>query len=164
MYPAQPSLASCDSGDPRNAVANRFLSWPLGYTRSIRVATLARRHYESAQTHQHRKHNHTPRNQFFSILLQLVVADLGVLESFCLIGYVESICSTRSCHLTFANRGIPVVMSECSPSRNVKWPGYETLFVAFTSKKYAFECRSEASQFVQLLCHSSLLTLQMFIS
>ncbi|KAF8318953.1 kinase-like protein, partial [Clavulina sp. PMI_390] len=41
--------------------------------------------------------------------------------------------------------GIPVVMT-------------------FASKKYAFECRSEASQFVQLLCHSSLLTLQMFIS
>ncbi|KAF9517267.1 hypothetical protein BS47DRAFT_1483463 [Hydnum rufescens UP504] len=57
----------------------------------------------------------------------LVTADLGVLESFCLIG------------------GIPVVMT-------------------FTSKKYSSECRFEASNFVRLLCHSSILTLQMFIS
>ncbi|KAF8333555.1 uncharacterized protein EI90DRAFT_3145216 [Cantharellus anzutake] len=57
----------------------------------------------------------------------LVTNDLGILESFCLIG------------------GIPVVM-------------------AFTSKKYSLECRSEASNFVQLLCQSSMLTLQMFIS
>ncbi|KAG8846902.1 hypothetical protein FRB96_001747 [Tulasnella sp. 330] len=41
--------------------------------------------------------------------------------------------------------GIPVVMT-------------------FTTKKYSSECRLEASHFVRLLCHSSVLTLQMFIS
>lgn len=34
----------------------------------------------------------------------------------------------------------------------------------FTSKKYSSECRSEASNFIRLLCHTSALTLQMFIS
>ncbi|KDQ11479.1 hypothetical protein BOTBODRAFT_177313 [Botryobasidium botryosum FD-172 SS1] len=57
----------------------------------------------------------------------LVTADVGALESFCLIG------------------GIPVLMT-------------------FTSKKYPSECRLEASTFVELLCHTSVLTLQMFIS
>ncbi|KAH7913954.1 hypothetical protein BJ138DRAFT_1144840 [Hygrophoropsis aurantiaca] len=57
----------------------------------------------------------------------LVTADLGFLESFCLIG------------------GIPVMMG-------------------FTSKKYPSECRVEASNFIRLLCHTSVLTLQMFIS
>ncbi|KAG8995688.1 hypothetical protein FRB94_008863 [Tulasnella sp. JGI-2019a] len=57
----------------------------------------------------------------------LVLADVGTLEGFCLIG------------------GIPVVMT-------------------FTTKKYSSECRLEASHFVRLLCHSSVLTLQMFIS
>ncbi|KAH8830757.1 hypothetical protein DL96DRAFT_1594203 [Flagelloscypha sp. PMI_526] len=57
----------------------------------------------------------------------LVNADLGFLESFCLIG------------------GIPVMMG-------------------FTSKKYPSECRLEASEFIRLLCHTSVLTLQMFIS
>ncbi|KAG8897651.1 hypothetical protein FRB99_008009, partial [Tulasnella sp. 403] len=57
----------------------------------------------------------------------LVNAELGFLESFCLIG------------------GIPVVMT-------------------FTTKKYSSECRLEASHFIRLLCHSSVLTLQMFIS
>lgn len=42
-------------------------------------------------------------------------------------------------------RGIPVMMG-------------------FTSKKYPSECRLEASNFIQLLCHTSVLTLQMFIS
>lgn len=41
--------------------------------------------------------------------------------------------------------GIPVVMT-------------------FTTKKYSSECRLEASHFIRLLCHSSVLTLQMFIS
>ncbi|KAF8583337.1 kinase-like protein [Ramaria rubella] len=64
-------------------------------------------------------------------LLQIVnlsvTSDLGILESFCLIG------------------GIPVLM-------------------AFTSKKFSSECRLEASNFIRMLCHSSVLTLQMFIS
>ena len=34
----------------------------------------------------------------------------------------------------------------------------------FTSKKYPSECRLEASNFIRLLCHTSVLTLQMFIS
>lgn len=34
----------------------------------------------------------------------------------------------------------------------------------FTSKKYPSECRLEASDFIRLLCHTSVLTLQMFIS
>lgn len=34
----------------------------------------------------------------------------------------------------------------------------------FTSKKFSSECRQEASNFIRLLCHSSVLTLQMFIS
>ena len=36
--------------------------------------------------------------------------------------------------------------------------------MGFTSKKYPSECRLEASHFIRLLCHSSVLTLQMFIS
>ncbi|KAI0351403.1 kinase-like protein [Trametes cingulata] len=65
--------------------------------------------------------------KLLQIINALVTADMGFLESFCLIG------------------GIPVVMG-------------------FTSKKYPSECRSEASHFIRLLCHSSVLTLQMFIS
>ncbi|KAG6377196.1 hypothetical protein JVT61DRAFT_1249 [Boletus reticuloceps] len=61
------------------------------------------------------------------IINLLVTGDLGVLESFCLIG------------------GIPVMMG-------------------FTSKKYPSECRTEVSNFIRLLCHTSALTLQMFIS
>ncbi|KAJ7202878.1 hypothetical protein GGX14DRAFT_653362 [Mycena pura] len=57
----------------------------------------------------------------------LVNANLGFLESFCLIG------------------GIPVMMS-------------------FTSKRFPSECRLEASNFIRLLCHTSVMTLQMFIS
>ncbi|KAJ7465176.1 hypothetical protein FB451DRAFT_1262864 [Mycena latifolia] len=57
----------------------------------------------------------------------LVNANLGFLESFCLIG------------------GIPVMMN-------------------FTSKKFPSECRLEASNFIRLLCHTSVMTLQMFIS
>ncbi|KAF8195031.1 hypothetical protein BJ912DRAFT_1085824 [Pholiota molesta] len=34
----------------------------------------------------------------------------------------------------------------------------------FTSKKYPSECRLEAWNFIRLLCHTSILTLQMFIS
>jgi hypothetical protein len=34
----------------------------------------------------------------------------------------------------------------------------------FTSKRYPSECRLQASNFIQLLCHTSVLTLQMFIS
>jgi len=37
-------------------------------------------------------------------------------------------------------------------------------FAGFTSKKYPSECRQEASNFIRLLCHTSVLTLQMFIS
>lgn len=65
--------------------------------------------------------------KLLKIINQLVTADLGFLESFCLIG------------------GIPVMME-------------------FTSKKYPSECRLEASNFIRLLCHTSVLTLQMFIS
>ncbi|KDQ62037.1 hypothetical protein JAAARDRAFT_189411 [Jaapia argillacea MUCL 33604] len=38
------------------------------------------------------------------------------------------------------------------------------VMMGFTSKKYPSECRLEASNFIRLLCHSSPLTLQMFIS
>ncbi|KZV66238.1 hypothetical protein PENSPDRAFT_755870 [Peniophora sp. CONT] len=38
------------------------------------------------------------------------------------------------------------------------------VMMGFTSKKYPSECRLEASNFIQLLCHTSVLTLQMFIS
>ncbi|RPD56118.1 kinase-like protein [Lentinus tigrinus ALCF2SS1-7] len=65
--------------------------------------------------------------KLLQIVNALVTADMGFLESFCLIG------------------GIPVIMG-------------------FTSKKYPSECRLEASHFIRLLCHSSVLTLQMFIS
>ncbi|KAI0718192.1 kinase-like protein [Cerioporus squamosus] len=65
--------------------------------------------------------------RLLQIVNALVTADMGFLESFCLIG------------------GIPVIMG-------------------FTSKKYPSECRLEASHFIRLLCHSSVLTLQMFIS
>ncbi|GBE85072.1 predicted protein [Sparassis crispa] len=65
--------------------------------------------------------------KLLQIVNALVTADMGFLESFCLIG------------------GIPVIMG-------------------FTSKKYPPECRLEASNFIRLLCHSSVLTLQMFIA
>ncbi|KAH9932708.1 kinase-like protein [Epithele typhae] len=51
-------------------------------------------------------------------------------------GFLESFCLIG---------GIPVIMG-------------------FTSKKYPPECRLEASHFIRLLCHASVLTLQMFIS
>ncbi|KAF8513773.1 hypothetical protein JB92DRAFT_3083136 [Gautieria morchelliformis] len=38
------------------------------------------------------------------------------------------------------------------------------VLMGFTSKKHSSECRLEASNFIRLLCHSSVLTLQMFIS
>ncbi|KZS90479.1 hypothetical protein SISNIDRAFT_475331 [Sistotremastrum niveocremeum HHB9708] len=65
--------------------------------------------------------------KLLQIVNLLVTADIGFLESFCLIG------------------GIPVMMG-------------------FTSKKYSAESRIEASNFVRLLCHTSVLTLQMFIA
>ncbi|KAF7299411.1 Cytokinesis protein sepH [Mycena indigotica] len=65
--------------------------------------------------------------QLLQLINLLVNANLGFLESFCLIG------------------GIPVMMS-------------------FTSKKFPLECRLEASNFIRLLCHTSVMTLQMFIS
>ncbi|KIJ62679.1 hypothetical protein HYDPIDRAFT_30272 [Hydnomerulius pinastri MD-312] len=52
------------------------------------------------------------------------------------LGFLESFCLIG---------GIPVMMG-------------------FTSKKYPSECRTEASNFIRLLCHTSVLTLQMFIS
>ncbi|CAA7265498.1 unnamed protein product [Cyclocybe aegerita] len=52
------------------------------------------------------------------------------------LGFLESFCLLG---------GIPVMME-------------------FTSKKYPIECRLEASNFIRLLCHTSVLTLQMFIS
>ncbi|EIW81107.1 hypothetical protein CONPUDRAFT_104294 [Coniophora puteana RWD-64-598 SS2] len=52
------------------------------------------------------------------------------------VGFLESFCLIG---------GIPVMMG-------------------FTSKRYSSECRQEASNFVRLLCHTSVLTLQMFIS
>ncbi|EAU85791.2 STE/STE11/cdc15 protein kinase [Coprinopsis cinerea okayama7 len=52
------------------------------------------------------------------------------------VGFLESFCLIG---------GIPVMME-------------------FTSKKYPSECRLEASNFIRLLCHTSVLTLQMFIS
>ena len=39
-----------------------------------------------------------------------------------------------------------------------------TKLVGFASKKYPSECRLEASNFIRLLCNTSVLTLQMFIS
>ncbi|PCH40431.1 kinase-like protein [Wolfiporia cocos MD-104 SS10] len=65
--------------------------------------------------------------RLLQIVNTLVTADMGFLESFCLIG------------------GIPVIMN-------------------FTSKRYPAECRTQASHFIRLLCHSSVLTLQMFIA
>jgi len=38
------------------------------------------------------------------------------------------------------------------------------VIMGFTSKRHPSECRLEASKFIQLLCHASVLTLQMFIS
>ncbi|KAI6114307.1 hypothetical protein F5141DRAFT_1105796 [Pisolithus sp. B1] len=38
------------------------------------------------------------------------------------------------------------------------------MMMGFTSKKYPSECRTEASNFIRLLCHTSVLTLQMFIA
>ncbi|KAE9393160.1 hypothetical protein BT96DRAFT_979042 [Gymnopus androsaceus JB14] len=52
------------------------------------------------------------------------------------IGFLEGFCLIG---------GIPVIMG-------------------FTSKRYPSECRLEASNFIRLLCHASVLTLQMFIS
>ncbi|KAF7966406.1 hypothetical protein HWV62_38446 [Athelia sp. TMB] len=52
------------------------------------------------------------------------------------LGFLESFCLIG---------GIPVMMG-------------------FTSKKYPSECRLEASKLIRLLCHTSVLTLQMFIS
>jgi hypothetical protein len=78
------------------------------------------------------------------MVVQLVTSDVGFLESFCLIGYARpgpgSLSDADRLH-----SGIPVVMG-------------------FTSKKYASECRLEASNFIRLLCHTSVLTLQMFIA
>ncbi|KAH9950642.1 kinase-like protein [Amylocystis lapponica] len=51
-------------------------------------------------------------------------------------GFLESFCLIG---------GIPVIMG-------------------FTSKRHPVECRLEASNFIRLLCHSSVLTLQMFIA
>ncbi|THH30590.1 hypothetical protein EUX98_g3597 [Antrodiella citrinella] len=51
-------------------------------------------------------------------------------------GFLESFCLIG---------GIPVIMG-------------------FTSKRHPIECRLQASNFIRLLCHSSILTLQMFIS
>lgn len=79
------------------------------------------------------------------IFLQLVTEDLGFLESFCLIG------------------GIPVMMGMWYLFRST-FLGLKPLSKGFTSKKYSTECRSEASHFIRLLCHTSALTLQMFIS
>jgi hypothetical protein len=45
-----------------------------------------------------------------------------------------------------------------------EWCNLILLFLGFTSKKYSSECRLEASNFIRLLCHTSVLTLQMFIS
>ncbi|KAI5117925.1 hypothetical protein M0805_002004 [Coniferiporia weirii] len=52
------------------------------------------------------------------------------------VGFLESFCLIG---------GIPVMMG-------------------FTSKKFSSECRLEASHFISLLCHTSVLTLQMFIA
>ncbi|KAG8817392.1 hypothetical protein FRC17_011250 [Serendipita sp. 399] len=38
------------------------------------------------------------------------------------------------------------------------------VLMGFTSKKYSSECRLEASKTIRMLCHTSVLTLQMFIS
>ncbi|KAI9507778.1 kinase-like protein [Russula earlei] len=38
------------------------------------------------------------------------------------------------------------------------------VMMSFASKRYPSECRLQASNFIQLLCHTSVLTLQMFIS
>ncbi|KIY69316.1 Pkinase-domain-containing protein [Cylindrobasidium torrendii FP15055 ss-10] len=52
------------------------------------------------------------------------------------VGFLESFCLIG---------GIPVMMN-------------------FTSKRFSSDCRLEASNFIRLLCHTSVLTLQMFIS
>lgn len=48
--------------------------------------------------------------------------------------------------------------------RKTKWKPLNDIITGFTSKKYPSECRAESSHFIRLLCHSSVLTLQMFIS
>lgn len=62
-------------------------------------------------------------------------------------------------------------MSEVFPSlwvsllnRKAKCKPLDDIITGFTSKKYPSECRAESSHFIRLLCHSSVLTLQMFIS
>lgn len=62
-----------------------------------------------------------------------------------LLDWVSACTVGACCFRTNPNRGIPVIMN-------------------LTSKKYPSECRLEASNFIRLLCHSSVLTLQMFIS
>ncbi|KAF5360481.1 hypothetical protein D9756_004630 [Leucocoprinus leucothites] len=73
-------------------------------------------------------------------LLQIInlFADVGICGKLVTsdIGFLESFCLIG---------GIPVMME-------------------FTSKKYPSDCRLEASNFIRLLCHTSVLTLQMFIS
>ncbi|KAI6042650.1 hypothetical protein EDC04DRAFT_2657661 [Pisolithus marmoratus] len=70
-------------------------------------------------------------------LLQIInLADTHSSLSLSDLGFLESFCLIG---------GIPMMMG-------------------FTSKKYPSECRVEASNFIRLLCHTSVLTLQMFIA
>jgi hypothetical protein len=94
------------------------------------------------------------------IFAQLVTSDVGFLESFCLIGYVL-LRFPKLSHSCFFYSGIPVVMGELPTFARHR---LLTICVGFTSKKYASECRLEASNFIRLLCHTSVLTLQMFIA
>ncbi|KAG6914866.1 hypothetical protein DXG01_014841 [Tephrocybe rancida] len=96
--------------------------------------------------------------KLLQIINQLVTADLGFLESFCLIGYV---CIITGRTAVDTKKWYPSddgwVHTHCLTT-------WIDLVTEFTSKKYPSECRLEASDFIRFLCHTSVLTLQMFIS
>jgi hypothetical protein len=91
---------------------------------------------------------------------KLVTSDIVFLESFCLIGYVAvRIFSFRDWwnwlqRYSGYDGWVPVLKFQ----NPLIWA------IEFTSKKYPSACRLEASNFIRLLCHTSVLTLQMFIA
>ena len=60
--------------------------------------------------------------------------------------------------------GIPVMMGTLLMINHFRRSLICDQCVGFTSKRYPSECRLEASNFIRLLCNTSVLTLQMFIS
>jgi hypothetical protein len=76
--------------------------------------------------------------------------------------WVNKLCLLHNCLLIVASPAeFPWWWVRCDPPNSicVIW-----LLIGFTSKKYPSECRLEASNFIRLLCHTSVLTLQMFIA